>query len=146
MLFFVFFCVRRVAGVSALFWPVLPSHLFAGVLASLYVRLGRLSPCLPVAGLWRVSSPCRGLRPVGVVGSVGLFVCVIAWRFVCLSKRGRLSPCRAVCVRLSGVRTSVRLGSFEQVFETSVLMPFWASLSEFLTESEPNFDFVALCV
>jgi hypothetical protein len=77
--FFVFFCLRRVAGVSALFPPVLPSGLSRAVLP-LYLlplaTLGRLSPCLPVADIWRVSSPCRGFPSVGVVGFVGLFVFV----------------------------------------------------------------------
>jgi hypothetical protein len=66
--FFVFFCLRRVAPVSALFWPVagvglsravLPLYMFA------LATLGRLSPC---RGFPAVS-------PVGVVGVVSLFVC-----------------------------------------------------------------------
>ena len=97
MLFFVFFCLRRVAPVSALFWPVaglglsralLPLYMFA------LATLGRLSPCRRYcAGV----SGCRGfpaVSGVGVVGVVGLFVCVIAW----LSSSPSVAGCRPVAV------------------------------------------------
>ena len=154
MLFFVFFCVRRVAGVFALFCSVLPSHPVAGGLASLYVPLGYpwqalalLACCGFVAGVFTLSRVavcrcCRFCRFVCVCDCVAVCVSLQAWRPLTLSRF------RVACipVRLSGFRTSVRLSSFEQVFETSVLMPFWVSLAEFPTESEPNFDSVALCV
>jgi hypothetical protein len=67
--FFVFFCLRRVAGVFALFLPVAGLGL-SRVISPLYMfalaTLGRLSPC-------------RGFSAVllvGIVGYVGLFVCV----------------------------------------------------------------------
>jgi hypothetical protein len=106
--FFCFFCLRRVAPVFALFWPVAGLGLSRAV-SPLYMfalaTLGRLSPC-------------RGfpaVLPVGFVGSVGLFVCVIAW----LSKRGRLSPCRGVCASsCRGVPVSLSgCQAFEQMFD-----------------------------
>jgi len=72
LLFFVFFCLRRVAPVSALFCPVAGLGLSRAVL-HLYMfalaTLGRLSPVEDIA---------RVFLAVGVVGVVGLFVCVIA--------------------------------------------------------------------
>ena len=48
---------------------------------------------------------------------------------------GGVGVCPWFRVSLEDLRTSVRLGSFEQVFETSVRQRFWVSLSEFPTES-----------
>jgi len=57
--------------------------------------LGRLSPCRGyLAGSNAVAG--RGLRPVGVVGVVGLFMCVIAWLSISPSVAG--SHPVAVCV------------------------------------------------
>jgi hypothetical protein len=107
--------------------------------------LGRLSPCLSVADIWRVCLACRGLPSVGVVGVVGLFVCVIAWRFVCLSKRGRLSPCRgawqALRVLLRDIRTSVsnkipnEFVRHFQNFSDRILTEFLLFVAVCLTES-----------
>jgi hypothetical protein len=134
----------------ACFFPVLAcrgSWSVAGGLTSLYVRLGypwqalALLACrgflAPVFTLSRVAvcRCCRFCRFVCVCDCVAVCVCPYRWQALALS-RFRVA---FVPVRLSGFRTSVRQGAFEQVFETSVRQSIWVSLSEFPTESNRIF-------
>ena len=138
--FFAFFCLRRVAGVSALFCPVLLSWLVAGGFTSLYAHLAILAGCRlaclsPILGGY-VSSlsrlrlfVCRGLL-AGV--AVSLSRCVCFGASIC---RGFGRP-----VSVAGSQT------FEQVFRTSVrlafrtrfLMPF-VSVSQSVQPNLGNF-------
>jgi hypothetical protein len=152
--FFLFFLFFLCSACRGCFCPVLAcrgSWSVSGAFTFLYV---------PFGGLWQALAllACRGfVAGVFTLSRVAVCRCCRFCRFVCVClyrwqvftlSRGvcfKLSRCACIPVRLSGVRTSVRLGSFEQVFETSVLMAFLVSLAEFPTESEPNFDFVAFC-
>jgi hypothetical protein len=105
-----------------------------------------------------VASACRGLvagcglRPVGVVGVVGLFVCVPVSVAVALTLSGGVcvSALRAVAVSgglyrwqavgLSNKCSKKRARSFEQVFETSVRLAVWVSLSESFQPNLGNFQ------
>ena len=104
-----------------------------------------------------VASACRGLVAVAVFGLSVLSVLSVCF-WPAQYRRRLLSPCRAVCVsalravavsggvyrwqavRLSNKCSKKRARSFEQVFETSVRLAVWVSLSESFQPNLGNFQ------
>ena len=146
LLFFVFFCLRRVAGVLPCF------GLSRGLVCCGSFYLFICCPWLPLAGsrlacLLRVCGGC--LYPVAgcclsVLSVLSVCLCVPVSAGLaltlsrCVFRRFNLAGFRVACI--CGRVSSGQLETFEQVFETSVLMPFWVSLSEFPTESDRIFQ------
>jgi hypothetical protein len=146
--FFQVFLSFFVFGVSRLF---LPCFGLSRVLACRgRFHLSICSPWLPLAGSHPVADIARVFLAVGVVGVVGLFVCVIAW----LSSSPSVAGCRpvagcalqavAVCVYpCQGVRLSNKcsIRAFRTNFRNTCSRVFLATCQNFqpnLTEFLPT--------